>query len=154
MFDLKAFGSRIKERRLAVNMTQDELAKKAGYSSRSSINKIEMGLVDIPQSKVMAIAQALDISPVYLMGLEELQNTKESDCNRLDAHETELLNVYRKNPDIQPTIDKILGISLDGYVNVYVAANSRDNRPDRIIRMSVEEAERLRNAPESNDILI
>ena len=67
MFDLKAFGNRIKEQRLSVNMTQDELAKRAGYSSRSSINKIELGLVDLPQSKLMAIAQALGVSPVYLM---------------------------------------------------------------------------------------
>ncbi len=154
MFDLKAFGNRIKEQRIAVDMTQAELAVKAGYSSRSSINKIEMGLVDIPQSKVMAIAQALNISPIYLMGLDEPQAAKERKSDKLSAHEAELLNVYREYPDIQPTIDKILGIALDGYVNVYVAANSKDNRPDRIIRMSVEEVERLKNAPESDDTLM
>ena len=154
MFDLKAFGNRIKEQRLSVNMTQDELAKRAGYSSRSSINKIELGLVDLPQSKLMAIAQALGVSPVYLMGLDETQSVEDVSSDKLSAHEAKLLNVYREYPDIQPTIDKILGITLDGYVNVYIAANSKSNRPDRIIRMSLEEVERLRNAPESDDTLM
>jgi transcriptional regulator with XRE-family HTH domain len=51
-------------------MTQEELAKRAGYTSRSSINKIELGLTDIPQKKLALIAQALCVSPSYLLGLE------------------------------------------------------------------------------------
>lgn len=35
-------GERIRNRRIELNMTQEELAKKAGYKSRSSINKIEL----------------------------------------------------------------------------------------------------------------
>ena len=34
-------GERIKLRREELNLSQDELAKKVGYKSRSSINKIE-----------------------------------------------------------------------------------------------------------------
>jgi repressor LexA len=49
-------------------MTQDELAKKMGYKSRSSINKIELGLTDIPQSKITAFARALHTTPAHLMG--------------------------------------------------------------------------------------
>ena len=33
-------GQRIKERREELDITQDELAKRLGYKSRSSINKI------------------------------------------------------------------------------------------------------------------
>lgn len=35
-------GERIKKRRLELGMTQDELAKKLGYKSRSSVNKLEL----------------------------------------------------------------------------------------------------------------
>lgn len=42
-----------------------------GYKSRSSINKIETGENDIPQSKIVAFARALNTSPSYLMGWEE-----------------------------------------------------------------------------------
>ena len=59
---------RIRQRREELGMTQDELAQKLGYKSRSSINKIEKGENDIPQSKIVAFANALDIAPESLMG--------------------------------------------------------------------------------------
>lgn len=68
MSNLKDFGSKIKARRIELNMTQEELAKLAGYTSRSSINKIELGLVDLPQSKISQIAKALKVSPTFLVG--------------------------------------------------------------------------------------
>ena len=37
-------GQRIKVRREELNMSQEELAKRIGYKSRSSINKIELDL--------------------------------------------------------------------------------------------------------------
>ena len=51
-------------------MSQDELARMLGYKSRSSINKIEKGENDIPQSKIVAFAGALKTTPEYLMGWE------------------------------------------------------------------------------------
>lgn len=58
----------IKERRLALHISQDELAKQTGYSDRSSIAKIESGKVDLSQSKISMFAKALNCSPAYLMG--------------------------------------------------------------------------------------
>jgi transcriptional regulator with XRE-family HTH domain len=60
--------NRIKLRREAINMSQDELAIKAGYKTRSSISKIEDGKTDLPQSKIESIAKALRTTPAYLMG--------------------------------------------------------------------------------------
>lgn len=68
---LKSVGDRIRSRRKELNITQDALAQMTGYTSRSSINKIEKGLVDIPQSKITEIADALLVTPAYLMGWEE-----------------------------------------------------------------------------------
>jgi len=61
-------GIQIKQRREELGMTQEELAKKLGYKSKSTINKIEAGINDIVQSKVIAFAEALDTTPAYLMG--------------------------------------------------------------------------------------
>lgn len=67
-----SIGDRIKSRREQLNMSQDELAKKLGYKSRSSINKIEKDGRGLPQSKIKAIADALFTTPAYIMGwLEE-----------------------------------------------------------------------------------
>lgn len=60
-------GERIKARRLELNLTQEELAMKMGYKSKSTINKIELGINDIPLSKVEEFAAALSTSVPYLM---------------------------------------------------------------------------------------
>lgn len=62
---------RIKIRREELGMSQQELAYKLGYKSRSAINKIESGLRDINQSKISDFAAALSTTPAYLMGWEE-----------------------------------------------------------------------------------
>lgn len=62
---------RIRARREELGISQEELAKRLGYKSRSSINKIEKGENDIPQSKIMAFAQALQTRPERLMGWEQ-----------------------------------------------------------------------------------
>ena len=59
---------RIRARREELGISQEELAKRLGYKSRSSINKIEKGENDIPQSKIVAFAQALQTTPECLMG--------------------------------------------------------------------------------------
>ncbi len=63
--------NRIKFLREQKNMTQKELAEKTGYKTRSAINKIEKGLRDINQSQIKAFADALGVTPAYLMGWEK-----------------------------------------------------------------------------------
>ena len=52
-------GDRIRAKREALGMSQEELATKIGYKSRSSINKIEKDGRGLPQSKILLIARAL-----------------------------------------------------------------------------------------------
>ena len=63
-------GERIKNRRIELGLTQEELASKLGYKSKSTINKIELGINDITQSKVVKFANVLNTSVAYLMGWE------------------------------------------------------------------------------------
>lgn len=60
----------IKARRKELGMTQEELATKLGYASRSTINKIELGQRDIPQAKIEAFAAALKTDATTLMGYD------------------------------------------------------------------------------------
>ena len=57
--------NRIRQRREELHMTQDELAQAMGYKSRSSINKIELGKSDIPQSKIKSFADILRLAKPY-----------------------------------------------------------------------------------------
>ncbi len=66
----------IKERRTALHLTQSELADKMGYADKSMIAKIEKGLVDLPQSKIIAFAKALETTPADLMGWEQNEDPR------------------------------------------------------------------------------
>ena len=65
---LKRFGHLVKYYREINGMTLQELADKSGYTSRSTVAKLEKGQVDAPQSKVKALAEALGVSPLDLLG--------------------------------------------------------------------------------------
>lgn len=58
----------IKKRRLELNMTQEQLAEKMGYSDKTMISKIEKGQIDISYSKIIAFAEVLKVEPEDLMG--------------------------------------------------------------------------------------
>ncbi len=60
-------GERIRQRRIELGMSQDELAKRCGYKSRSSINKIELSR-DLPLKKAQQFAKILDIPIEELCG--------------------------------------------------------------------------------------
>lgn len=85
-------GKRIKECREALGMTQDELAQKTGYKSRSSINKIEKGGNDLPQSKIVCFAKVLNTTPAHLMGWD----SEVEEYNKNMAKEQEMLTEYLK----------------------------------------------------------
>lgn len=70
-------GEKIKKRRLELNISQDELAEKMGYKSRSTIAKIEKGVNDVVQTNIVKFAKILNTTPAYLMGWEdEAKETK------------------------------------------------------------------------------
>lgn len=58
----------IKRYRKAAKMTQEELARMAGYTDRSSIAKIEKGQFDLSQSKIKQFADIFGVTPGQLMG--------------------------------------------------------------------------------------
>ena len=62
-------STRVRLRREQLGLSQEELARRMGYRSRSSITKLEKGINDLPQSKVEELAQALETTPAALLGL-------------------------------------------------------------------------------------
>lgn len=73
-------GERIKYRREQLNMTQGELAKKVGYTSRSSVAKVEANANGMVQSKLILFAEALQTTPAYLLGWEDETEYKKEDA--------------------------------------------------------------------------
>lgn len=65
------FGMRIKQCRENLGMSQAELARRVGYTSRSMIGKIEKGESDVARDKLFALSQVLQTTPMFLLGLSE-----------------------------------------------------------------------------------
>lgn len=73
-------GKNIMEARKRAGLTQEELASRVGYKTKSAINKIEMGTRDLPQRKIVQFAKALDTSPAALMGWIDEEVDKKNDA--------------------------------------------------------------------------
>lgn len=61
-------GLRIKKLREDKKMSQTTLAEMVGYKDKTAVAKVESGKVDLPQSKILAFASALNTSTSYLFG--------------------------------------------------------------------------------------
>ena len=96
----------IKKYRTSLQMSQDELAKKAGYTDRSSIAKIEKGLVDLPQSKIILFANIFGVTASELMGNDGITDYDITPC------EIELIKAYRSSDSIsKEMVKRILNIA-------------------------------------------
>ena len=73
----ETLGNKIKKLRLEKGMTQDELAKLLGYSSRSTINKIESDINTISYEKIKKLVEIFNIDASELVEDESYDNPSE-----------------------------------------------------------------------------
>ena len=92
-------GKRIMERRQQLGLTQEELAFRMGYKTKSAINKIELGINDVSQSKAVKFAKVLNTTIAYLSDWEEEKPTVQDDG--LSEEKRELIEAIKKLPEDQ-----------------------------------------------------
>ena len=85
-------------------MTQDDLALKAGYTSRSSIAKIEANANGVVQSKLIKLAKALQTTPGYLLGWDEREKKNDTIADIVLALRTdeELVDMIKIITELTP----------------------------------------------------
>ena len=153
---MSVFYKNIRQKRIELNMSQDELAKKTGYSGKSMIARIEHGEVDLPQSKIMVFANALDMTPCSLMGWndydsEELKKTREQ-IIELQRYLTEMSDFGVTDAKAEHQM-----ILLQGHLQELLEYAGMVT-PDLTSRLSESEAELLESfrqmSPEKQTLLI
>ncbi len=118
-------GDKVKKRREELGLSQEELAFKMGYKSRTSINKIEKGRA-ISQKIIYRLSEVLEVTPAYLMGWEEdpVQEQKKEAAQMdslIEEKKDEIRRLFdQMSPDQQETF------LLEGYRIVF-GKNSEDN---------------------------
>ena len=125
-------GERIKERRISLGWSQQELAKRAGYSDKTAISKIEHGGNTITLKQVRRVAKAMNIDPMEIVGwirsdtsvlaapnnvdantlfegVEESQLLGDRKEAYIDEYAKRLYELYREaSPEIQKAVDLLL----------------------------------------------
>ena len=112
-------GSRIRERRRELGLSQDELAQKVGYKNRSTIARIESGENDIMLSKLKEMANVLETQVPWLMdgderfkdsryvevsvGFDTSRKTKQP--YYIDPEVAIIANELKNNPDMRVLFD-------------------------------------------------
>ena len=96
-------GERIRDARKARGMTQKELAEKVGVKF-SAIHKYETGLiVNLKRETISALAKALDVSPSWLMCIDDKTAAQEDDGLN------EYLEMLRTRPEMRALLDTAIG---------------------------------------------
>ena len=98
------FGQRITLFRKKSNMLQKELAEKLGISS-TALNYYEKDKRDPTVSMINKIAQVLNVTGDELLGTTHLPSPM-----LLTDREKRLVTAYRDKPDMQPAVNKLLGL--------------------------------------------
>lgn len=68
--NISGFCQKIRKQRLLLEITQADLAARAGYSQRQ-ISELEGGAFPTSEERIIALARALDTTPDYLFGFRE-----------------------------------------------------------------------------------
>ena len=114
-------ADRIKLRRNYLGLSQSELAKKANYSDKTAISKLENAGNDITMKQIRRVADALDITPEYLLGwdpiAEYVNDTYEEGYAKskdtISSEEHELLDRYHNvSPETRNSIDLLIEADL------------------------------------------
>lgn len=103
---------RIKQRRIELGMTQQELAEKVGLKTKGAICRIEAGERDISQKQVLDFAKALKTTPAFLFG-GEVSPPEPSNISAVYSH-----NIY--NIPLYESVSAGFGSYADDSIVDYV----------------------------------
>ena len=111
-------GDRIRDLRIKKGLTQEELGTLIGVQ-KSAIKKYEDGTVqNIKRSNIQVLANALGVTPSYLMGWDE---TPES-AHQSKAVPTEFYLAARKMGEITEEQRQHIFKQLDSTIDIFLAA--------------------------------
>lgn len=154
-------GERIKEFRLKCGLSQEDVAK-AINSTKQAVYKYENGIVtNIPSDKIEIMAKLFNTTPCILMGWTDQEEDYgflqlfASETPTYTEHEQNIIQAYRSQPEIQPAVDRLLGIeesNKNTVYTVYNAANHPDNH-EAIIKMDAERWDQMEDTPKTDDDL-
>ena len=113
-------GDRVRLKRLEKGMTQNELALKLGYKSKTSVAHIENGR-DIPRSMVVTLSEVLDTTPAYLMGWDKESVKEEPNANMILPPKFYNIPLYES---VSAGFEQYADSQILEYIQLYIDSSS------------------------------
>ena len=119
---MESLGNKIKRLRVSKGMTQDDLAKLLGYSSRSTINKIESDINTISYDKLLKLVE------IFKIDINDLVNRVDDIRDNINEGENmyieELLDFLYKSPVAYNAISTIKSYLVkEGFIELYESSS-------------------------------
>lgn len=131
-------------------LTQSDVADHLGIT-RAGYANYEHGIRSLSFETALQLGELFGISPTTLGYIEEVKEDVPKEQNiakpiyDFTPKEIKVVKAYRKNPDMQPAVDRLLKIEQSGMIKSFRAASSSDNHEPEIVEM-----EDLSKYPESD----
>lgn len=112
-------ADRIKKSREENGLTQEELAKRMGYASKSAVSRTENAGDNIGQKRIREFAKALNVTESYLMGWsEDFTPTLKNGRTLLEFIDSAMKTEERikNDPEYEKLINESMEISFE-YMN-------------------------------------
>ena len=122
-------GQRLKLAREQAGLSQEELARRLGYKSKSSITKIEKGIQGMTLSAIKDFAQELGLDPSTLVKWQDL-DFEDDRARRFAGSKT-------APPSESPALQKLLALA--------------KKAPTRDVNMAIAVLKALRSARKEDD---
>lgn len=161
-------GERIKNRRIELGLSVDELSNILGKNRATTYRYESNDIEKLPTTVLEPLSKVLRVSPGYLMGWENdamqngisingTTNATRAEAPKLTERQNRIVLLFEKLTEAQQ--DNIIGRAEmlaeqnEHSINVYRAAQSKNNHEDEITSITVDRIQRLKDAPESDEDL-
>ena len=150
---IETVGYRIKKLRRSRGDLQKDLAL-ALNKSESAVRMWELGKSEPDIETLKLIAERYSVSVSYLVNDSAFCDQINNSVGILTSDEVRLVSAYRSHPEMKDAVDKLLGISKKGTVEIYIAAESNRKIPNRKELFDEERWNAIKNLPETDDDLM
>ena len=127
----KMIGAIIRRRRIELGLSQEELAERCGFRSKSSINKMEAGVQGLPQSKIIAVAKALETTPGYILGWEGVEDSQQQEYYT-DEVTAQIAEDMATNPNLRMLYDVQRDMDPEDLQAMYSMAMALKRKTERL----------------------
>lgn len=105
-------SKKLKKRRKELSLTMLEVAKKVGVSE-ATVSRWESGdIANMRRDKIALLANALQVTPAYIMGWDEKENEK-SNVSMMDSSKIKMIPLYE-------SVSAGFGTMADDYIIDYI----------------------------------